>query len=83
MASLVERIVAVAILLARAVRDSPTMLVKRAASPADLSTSIAPAVIGRGRIPRSVRSSGRAMPSSRQASASSAMRPGPKRMGVG
>ena len=51
--------------------------------PAARSTSSARAVIGSGARPGSVTSSGRAMPAAVQASASSAMRPAPKRIAVG
>ena len=52
-------------------------------SPASFSRPSACVVIGSLARPASVTSSGRAMPAARQASASSVMRPAPKRMAVG
>ena len=52
-------------------------------SPSAASCAMASLIIGRPERPESVTSSGRSMPAARQACASSAMRPGPKRTAVG
>jgi hypothetical protein len=52
-------------------------------SPAARTAAAASVTIGLVARPRSVTSNGRAIPAARQASASSAIRPAPKRMDVG